>query len=195
MKSLKYEGVVKLKIFWSLRRLEAGLNGFRIKRVHYGKFGLQIIREPPNFSKPNAPLPLLYKNPSDSLLLLTRKTLPPLFIFFVSSDPSTSGYGELQRRSSGVVLPPQISSSFSSFIPHTSLFFFFRWTHGKWRRKYGKDSTFLAYLELCFHFSCCLISVLHFSISFSFDLRQARWFPATAKLRRSSGRSEMSKVG
>ena len=63
MKGLKYEGVVKLKIFWSLKRLEAGLNGFRIKKVHYDKFELQIIREPPNFNKPNAPLPLLYKKP------------------------------------------------------------------------------------------------------------------------------------
>ena len=60
MKSLKYEGVVKLKIFRSLRKLEAGLNGFRIKRVHYGKFELQIIREPlitPNQTKSSSSLP------------------------------------------------------------------------------------------------------------------------------------------
>ena len=31
MKSLKYEGVVELKIFGSLRRLEAGLSGFKSK--------------------------------------------------------------------------------------------------------------------------------------------------------------------
>ena len=31
MKSLKYEGVVKLKIFRKLRRLEAGLSGFKLK--------------------------------------------------------------------------------------------------------------------------------------------------------------------
>ena len=66
MKSLKYEGVVKLKIFWSLKRLEAGLNGFRIKRVHYGKFGLQIIREPPYFSKPNTPYLPQYKKAADT---------------------------------------------------------------------------------------------------------------------------------
>ena len=76
MKSLKYEGVVKLKIFWSLRRLEAGLNGFRIKRVHYGKFGLQIIREPSNFSKTKRAPPLIYINPPPSLLF-------PVFFFFV----------------------------------------------------------------------------------------------------------------
>ena len=47
--------------------MEAGLNGFRIKRVHYGKFGLEIIGEPPYFSKPNAPSPFTI-NTSDSLL-------------------------------------------------------------------------------------------------------------------------------
>ena len=31
MKSLKYEGMEKLKKFWSLRRLEAGLSGFILK--------------------------------------------------------------------------------------------------------------------------------------------------------------------
>ena len=64
--------MVKPKIFWRLRRLEAGLSGFKIKRVHYDKFGLQIIREPPYFSDPNTPLPF------------TLNTgLPPPSAFFV----------------------------------------------------------------------------------------------------------------
>ena len=90
MKSLKYEGVVKLKIFWSLKRLEAGLNGFRIKRVHYGKFGLQIIREPSNFSKTKHAPPLLYINrrlPPLSRLLLLRLQSSSSFLL----SPATTG--------------------------------------------------------------------------------------------------------
>ena len=55
MKSLKYEGKVKIKIFRSLRRLEAGLSGFGLKRVHYGKFGLQIITNLPYYTNQTRP--------------------------------------------------------------------------------------------------------------------------------------------
>ena len=82
MKSLKYEEVVELKIFWSLRRLEAGLNGFRIKRVHYDKFGLQIIREPPYYIKPNKAFLL----PS----LKTRRQPPPLIFLHLLRSSSLS---------------------------------------------------------------------------------------------------------
>ena len=78
----------KPKIFWRLRRLEAGLSGFKIKRVHYGKFGLQIIIYHPCYTKPNkafssliTPKPDLHppslSNPSpfSSLRLLLRSSL------------------------------------------------------------------------------------------------------------------------
>ena len=84
--SLKYERVVKLKIFRSLKRWEAGLNSFRIKRVHYGKFGLQIIREPPNFSKPNAPSPFYIKKTHRTPYSFSPRAsfLLSVFFFFVS---------------------------------------------------------------------------------------------------------------
>ena len=129
MKSLKYEGVVKLKIFWSLRRLEAGLSGFKIKRVHYGKFGLQIIRESPNFSKPNAPLPFYIKTarlpPPFRLLLLRsssswRPTAAPasLPLFITSLRP----FSPHTRRP---LLSPCLSSPLLALPPPSSLFFFF----------------------------------------------------------------------
>ena len=71
MKSLKYEGMVKLKIFWRLRRLEAGLSGFKSKRVHYGKFGLQIILNHLISPQPNAPSLLPYQQ--------NRQPPPPFF--------------------------------------------------------------------------------------------------------------------
>ena len=89
MKSLKYEGVVKLKIFWSLKRLEAGLSGFKIKRVHYGKFGLQIIIYHPYYTKPNKAL---------SSLITPKPDLHPPWL----SKPFA------------LLLPPPSSSFFSS---------------------------------------------------------------------------------
>ena len=116
MKSLKYEGVIKLKIFWSLRRLEASLSGFKIKRVHYGRFGLQIIIYHPYYTKPNkafssliTPKPDLHppslSNPSpfSSLRLLLR-----------FSSPTAGGGGWLQRRRGGPIEPPPPSSISSS---------------------------------------------------------------------------------
>ena len=83
--------MVKLKIFRSLKRLEAGLNGFRIKRVHYGKFGLQIIREPPNFSKPNAPSPFYIKTIGLPPLSHPR-LLPPFRLLLLRFfSPATTG--------------------------------------------------------------------------------------------------------
>ena len=79
MKSLKYEGVVELKIFWSLRRLETGLSGFKLKRVHYGKLGLQIIKNHLISPQPNTP----------SLLSLSSKSTPltSLLQFRVGPSP------------------------------------------------------------------------------------------------------------
>ena len=71
--------------------MEAGLNGFRIKRVHYGKFGLQIIREPPYYTKPNKAFLL----PS----LKTCRQPPPSLIFLLHF----------------LLLPPPSSSSFFFF--------------------------------------------------------------------------------
>ena len=112
MKNLKYEGMVKLKIFRSLKRLEAGLNGFRIKRVHYGKFGLQIIREPPNFSKPNAPSPFYIKThrtPSS----FSPRTSFLLSVFFFSVSFLSGDDGRPWRRPRAgqtTVLSPSRSS-------------------------------------------------------------------------------------
>ena len=84
---MKYEGMMKPKIFWKLRRLETGLSGFKLKRVHYGTFGLWIIITPPHSTQPNTPsFPSLLKF-SDSSSSLSQKCvghLPssPLFHFF-----------------------------------------------------------------------------------------------------------------
>ena len=98
MKSLKYEGMVKLKIFWKLRRFEASLSGFKSKRVHYGKLGLQIILNHLISPQPNTPSLLPYQQ---------NRHLPPFFqknrvgpppsipnSFFFSSS-STHHFGSL----------------------------------------------------------------------------------------------------
>ena len=176
MKSLKYEGVVKLKIFWSLKRLEAGLNGFKIKRVHYGKFGLQIIREPPYFSDPNMPLPFTLNTglPPPSaffvfvLLLLRfpaakarrRRPLPQahhllhLLSFFFLTETS------LPR----VFSPPFLLRSPTS--------------HGGRRREQGKAPTFLVCIRLNFHFRVISHSFHSFSKFFSPYLR---WWPISGE--------------
>ena len=88
LKSLKYEGVVELKIFWSLRRLETGLSGFKLKRVHYGKLGLQITKNHPYFPQPNTPLlpfPLKFSVSFSSPLWNARRPSLPLHHFSSSS--------------------------------------------------------------------------------------------------------------
>ena len=99
MKSLKYEGMVKIKIFRSLRRLEAGLSGFELKRVHYGKFGLQIITNLPYYTQPNTPLLLLLNK-------TRRPSLPSPFLHFLFFTHTPFGH------SSPIKLPHLICSSF-----------------------------------------------------------------------------------
>ena len=139
MKSLKYEGVVKLKIFWSLRRLEAGLSGFKSKWVHYGKFGLQIIIYHPYYTKPNRAFsPLITpkptstsphsQNPSSSSSL-------PLSSFALFS----SGDGELPAATQQPP-PPEANPWIPLFLLHHRLLLLLRFTlplldRRWWRRR------------------------------------------------------------
>ena len=72
MKSLKYEGMIKLKIFWSLRRLEAGLSGF--KSIH-----ISLTKLTPSLFLPNQTRP-------PSFLINKNRTPPP------PSEPERAGH-------------------------------------------------------------------------------------------------------
>ena len=130
MKILKYEGMVKLKIFWRFRKLETGLSGFKLKRVQYGKFGLQIFITHPYFIQPNTPLALFpslcFKNPTHPpfsspfrLLLPYTHThtnfLHPISSILPSKVTKSSGlliFGYARRSASLQPLFPPLSSRF-----------------------------------------------------------------------------------
>ena len=166
MKSLKYEGMVKLKIFWRIRRLETGLSGFKLKRVHYGKLGLQIIKNHLISPQPNTP----------SLLSLSSKPTPltSLLQFRVGpSPPSPFSSSHLTTLALSLSLFPRSLTIFMFFIFSPSRFRWRRaWTvtgHGFRRRFWcsgdvkggwkGKVWFFL-------WFSCCS-SFFNFTTQFS----------------------------
>ena len=117
------------------------------------------------------------------LLPSHSRALASFFILFVSSDPSTSG--ELRRRSSGVVLPPQISSPFSSFIPHTSLLFFFRKFGPELRWVLLIDSSITLYIDSDVSFSFFSFGFWFFLTVWAIVFRrdnQWRWPPSNLQL-------------
>ena len=80
--------------------MEAGLNGFRIKRVHYGEFGLQIIREPLNSANQTRPpsfSSLKYRTPPHflftSVLFFFRHFPPPPSSFSSAAVNGSDGGG------------------------------------------------------------------------------------------------------
>ena len=50
MDSLKYEGMVKLKIFWRLRKLETGLSDFKLKEYTMVSLGYKSSENLPYFT-------------------------------------------------------------------------------------------------------------------------------------------------
>ena len=198
MKSLKYEGVVRLKIFWSLRRLEAGLNGLKIKRVHYGKIELQIIREPPYFSDPNAPSPFsLNIGPSILLLLLRlRSTSSSSSVLHVRRPPwrppLTATAARRRRRRdlpSSLVLFIFRSVLLSLLRPNKPSLFslqirrVFRRIQRRPTRERVSLCLFLSFIKRLSSFQSCFphthsLFLLFFSVPLCF--RRSRRFPATA---------------
>ena len=108
MKSLKYEGMVKLKIFWRLRRLEAGLSDFKSKRVHYGRLELQIILNHLISPQPNTP----------SLLPQQKHFGPPLHSKRVAPSLPFHHFSSSSHLSNRPILP-------KSFLISVHLFLFF----------------------------------------------------------------------
>ena len=180
------------KIFWELRRLEAGLSGFKLKEYTMASLGCKLSYT--TFISLNQTHPSLPKIKNSPPPHLRTRLLPlslPRSPFSSPFPAACSAIDDGPNGGKGRFWQPRLLLPLL-FLPRSFLFVFPARPRGGQLRKEVKLQTFPAHLELYFHFC---VGFLMFSFLLLVFIRPTHLraisghFPATA----SSGESRRTK--